>query len=157
MLEAFGFASGALCVWLVVRQSIWNWPVGIASNLVYIVVFLEARLFADSGLQVAYVVLGVAGWWAWLHGREGARTRPVTRVGRADALGLAVATVAVTAGMTAYLRSVGDSAPFLDALTTALSLAATYLQVKKVLESWLLWIAADLVYIPLYVWKQLPL
>src|SRR3954468_23371875 len=75
--EVFGFASGALCVWLVARQHIANWPVGIANNLLFILLFVEAGLFADAGLQVVYVALALYGWYQWLHGGERRTELPV--------------------------------------------------------------------------------
>lgn len=61
-----------------------------------------------------------------------------------------------TLGLTLLLSRATDSTvPFWDALTTSLSLMATYGQCRKRVESWWLWIAADLVYIPLYAYKEL--
>src|SRR3954453_5767037 len=74
LTEALGFITGAICVWLTVKQNIWNWPIGIANNVFYIVLFFEARLFADMSLQIVYVVLGALGWYWWLRGGEN-RTR----------------------------------------------------------------------------------
>jgi HTH-type transcriptional repressor of NAD biosynthesis genes len=156
LLEAVGFATGAVSVWLVVRESIWTWPIGIANNLAFIVLFLEARLYADMALQFVYVGMSIGGWWYWLNGGRAGRRR-IGRVRTPEAAAVAVVTVAATYGLTIYLRSVDDSAPFLDALTTSLSLAAMYLMARKLLENWFVWIAADLVYIPLYAWKELPL
>jgi nicotinamide mononucleotide transporter len=63
--------------------------------------------------------------------------------------------VAATAGMTVLLASVHDSAPFLDALTTVLSLIAEYMLARKLLESWWVWITADVIYIGLYTYRSL--
>ncbi|GAA2411673.1 nicotinamide riboside transporter PnuC [Streptomyces glaucosporus] len=156
--EVLGFGSGALCVWLVARQHIANWPIGIANNLLFILLFTGAGLYADAGLQVVYIALAVYGWWSWTAGGpEAASGRlPVTRTDARTWWVLAPATVAVTAGLTLLLTSATDSTvPFWDALTTALSLAATYGQCRKKVESWYLWIAADIVYVPLYAYKGL--
>ena len=70
MTETLGFVTGALAVWLLVRESIWNWPAGIANGVFYLVLFAQARFFADSALQIVYIVLGACGWWYWLRGRQ---------------------------------------------------------------------------------------
>src|SRR5579864_5281698 len=66
--ELAGFVTGALCVWLLIRQNIWNLPIGIANNIVYVIVFYKSGLFADSGLQFVYMAIAFYGWWNWLHG-----------------------------------------------------------------------------------------
>jgi NadR type nicotinamide-nucleotide adenylyltransferase len=157
MTETLGFASGAAAVWLLVRESIWNWPAGIANAVFYLVLFAQARFFADSALQVVYVVLGVFGWWWWRRGRRGRMTRRIAGIGLSEAAILAALTAAAAYGMFLYLRSVSDAAPLADATTTALSLAATWMQARKQIENWLVWIAADAIYIPLYFVKGLPL
>jgi nicotinamide mononucleotide transporter len=156
-VEVAGFLTGGASVWLAVRASVWTWPVGIASNGAFLVLFVEARLFADSALQLVYVVLSLGGIAYWLRGGGGRTHAPIRTVGAREAAAVAAVAAAGAYAATVYLRSVGDGAPLLDATTTCLSLAATYLQVKKLLESWYVWIAADLVYVPLYVAKDLPL
>lgn len=54
-----------MCVFLAARRNIWNFPIGIAKNVVFIVPFVGAALYADAGLQVVYLVLGAMGWVAW--------------------------------------------------------------------------------------------
>ncbi|MCH7232812.1 nicotinamide riboside transporter PnuC [Glycomyces sp. L485] len=155
--EVLGFGTGALCVWLVARQHIANWPLGIANCLLFILLFSQAGLYADAGLQLVFISLGVYGWWNWVRGGgPGADTLPVRRTTRNEWVVLGAAGVAGLAGIIWLLVTATDSTvPFWDALTTVLSLMATYGQCRKRLESWWLWIAADIVYVPLYAYKGL--
>ncbi|SCF42334.1 nicotinamide riboside transporter PnuC [Micromonospora mirobrigensis] len=154
--ELLGFATGVLNVWLVARQHIANWALGIANVLLLMVLFWTAGLYADAGLQLVYVALGGYGWYHWIFGGERRGRLTVSRTGRGGWLGLASVGVLLTAGLWALLDRATDSAvPLADALTTALSLLATYGQTRKLVESWWLWIAADLIYIPLYAYKGL--
>ncbi|MBD0707807.1 MULTISPECIES: nicotinamide riboside transporter PnuC [unclassified Streptomyces] len=155
--EVLGFGSGALCVLLVARQHLANWPVGIANNLFFVLLFAQSGLYADAGLQFVFIALAAYGWWTWTHGGgPGSGTLPVRRTTRAEWTWLLTAGAAGTLALTLLLDHATDSTvPFWDALTTALSLMATYGQCRKRLESWWLWIAADLVYVPLYAHKGL--
>ncbi|MFC0552184.1 nicotinamide riboside transporter PnuC [Planotetraspora thailandica] len=154
--ELLGFATGILTVWLTVRQHIANWPVGIANVVLLGLVFLSAGLYADASLQIVYVLLGLYGWWQWLYGGAGGARLTVSRTGLAEWCWLVVAGAAATAALTVVLARWTDSVvPFWDALTTALSLMATYGQCRKLLESWWLWITVDVIYIPLYAYKGL--
>jgi nicotinamide mononucleotide transporter len=155
--ELLGFVTGAACVWLTVLARISNFPVGIANSAFFLVLFLSARLYADSGLQVVYIVLGFLGWWQWLHGGADRSALVVARAGSRMLAGCALFVVAATWGLTVLLDAAHDVAPFWDALTTAVSLAAQFLLNCKRIENWMFWIAVDVIYIPLYVVKRLDL
>ncbi len=150
-LEAVGFVTGALCVWLAARQVVWTFPVGIANNVAFAALFVPAGLYAQAGLQVVYVVLGGLGWWWWL--RAGPDRTPLRPTGTPPALVpvLAAGVVAGTAALWALLATQTDSTvPGWDALTTALSLCAQLMLNRKWVENWLVWIVADVVYVGLY-------
>lgn len=156
--EILGFVTGAVCVWLVARQHIANWPIGIANNVFFIVLFAQAGLYADAGLQIVFIALAAYGWWSWTHG-GGPGTTTALRVRRTTAAEWTVLAAAGAVGVLALTlllsRATDSTVPFWDAATTGLSLMATYGQCRKLVESWWLWIAADLVYIPLYAYKGL--
>ncbi|HEX7316110.1 MAG TPA: nicotinamide riboside transporter PnuC [Pyrinomonadaceae bacterium] len=157
MTEALGFVTGALCVYLVVKENVWNFPVGIANSAFFLVLFAGARLYGDAALQIIYIALGFQGWYLWLRGGENRTPLRVERASRRLLAGVAAFVVAATAGLTLFFRYVNDSAPFLDAFTTALSLGAQYLLNRKTIENWWLWMTADVVYIYLYFARGLHL
>jgi nicotinamide mononucleotide transporter len=157
MTEALGFVTGALCVYLVVRENVWNFPVGIANNAFFLLLFAGARLYGDAALQVIYLALGFQGWYLWLRGGENRTPLRVERASRRLLAGVAAFVAAAAVGLTFFFRAVNDSAPLLDAFTTALSLGAQYLLNRKAVENWWLWITADIVYVYLYAARGLHL
>lgn len=155
--EILGFVTGGLSVWLTVRENVWLWPVSVANNIFFFILFWNGRLFADASLQIVYLVLSVYGWWNWLRGGAGRTELKISRAPWRQWIVMVAAVIVATWGMRAVLISVHDAAPFWDALTTVLSLAAQYMLCRKQLEHWLIWIAADVIYVPLYIVRSLPL
>ena len=155
--EAWGFVTGGACVWLVVRQHVWNWPIGLANNVFFFILFFQGRLFADMSLQVLYFGLGLYGWRNWLKGGANRSPLQVSRATRAEWWGLAMGVPLAACGVWRVLVMVNGAAPFWDAVTTVLSRAAQFRLTRKRLENWWFWIAADVIYIPLYVSRSLPL
>ena len=153
--ELFGFITGIACVALAVAQRIETFPVGIANNVFFVILFTDARLFADAALQLVFIVLGVMGWWVWATPRalpaRGTHAGPRLLV--ATALGVGVATLILIP----ILRAAHGAAPGWDAATTSMSLGAQLLLNLKRLETWYVWIAVDVIYVPLYFSRDLNL
>ena len=154
--EIAGFVTGALCVWLVVRRNIWNFPVGIANNVFFFVLFLQTGLYADAWLQVVYVGLGALGWYWWLHGGSNREALVVHRTPRWAWIAVLACVAGATGIIYLLLTSHTDSVvPTGDALTTSLSLGAQIMLNRKWIGNWWLWITADVLYIGLYAYKGL--
>lgn len=154
--EIAGFVTGGLCVWLVVRRNIWNFPIGIANNIFFIALFVQAGLYADASLQVVYVGLGLLGWYWWLHGgerRAQLRTRHTPKeVWVAAAVVIAGGTVLLHWLLTIHTDS---TVAGWDALTTTMSLVAQVMLNRKWIGNWFVWIAVDVIYVGLYAAKGL--
>jgi nicotinamide mononucleotide transporter len=158
VLELIAVVVTLVAVYLTTRQIIWCWPLGLVSVTLYAVIFFQVKLYADMGLQGIYFVLSLYGWWAWLHGGEDHQELEVSlaswrmRVG-AFAVGIAVAVL-----LGATLERLTDaSLPYMDSLLTAFSLVAQFMATRKMLESWLVWIAVDVLYIGMFIYKDLHL
>lgn len=155
-IEIVASALGLINVALIVRRSIWNYPFGLAMVALYFFVFLEARLYSDAALQVFFFVVQIYGWYVWVQARGGDGLVLVERLSNPARAAWAAAIAAATLGEGWYLAHyTADAAPWLDANTTAMSVAAQYLLSVRRIENWVLWIATDIVQIGLYYWKGL--
>ena len=155
-LELFAALVGAVSVYLSVRENVWSWPTAIVNVLLYVVVFHRAKLYADMGLQVVYAVISAYGWYHWLHGGENRGELRVSRTPRREALLLPLLVVAGAAALGTFFSRVTDaSLPYLDSSLTATSLAAQWMMTRKYVESWIVWIVVDVVYVPMFLFKQL--
>ncbi|MFI5804266.1 nicotinamide riboside transporter PnuC [Streptomyces sp. NPDC051561] len=155
-IEISGCLLGVLSVWLLARLKVANWPLGLVANLLFAVAFSRAGLYADAGLQIVFTALAGYGWWSWTHGGGPGHALPVRHVRRTEGVRSALACAVMTALLTCVLLRFTDSTvPFWDAALTTMSLLALWGQAGRVLESWLLWLVADVVHVPLYAAKGL--
>lgn len=153
--EALGFITGALCVWMTVFENVWNFPVGIANCVFFIILFYEKRLYADFGLQFLYIALAVQGWYLWLHGGAGRTELPVSRADVRDLWQTLAIVVVGLPLLTLYLTRINGAAPFMDSLLTTMSVAAQLMLNRKRIENWVVWIVADVMYVGLFASKHL--
>lgn len=145
-----------MSVYLSARENIWSWPTAIVNVSLYTFIFFRAGLYSDMGLQVVYLTLSIYGWYQWLHGGENRGVLKVSRAsGKVWAIGGGLAILAWL-GLARYTSTLpGVSLPYLDAGLTAVSLLAQWMMTRKILENWVLWIIADIVYVPMYISKDL--
>ena len=149
-------ALGLVAVALVVARSVWNYPFALAMVTLYFFVFWDAKLYSDALLQIFFLAINIYGWRNWLRSRELAGEVVVTALGaRARAAwvgGTLAASVAWGLAMATYTDA---AAPLWDALIAGGSVAAQLLQARRRVDCWVLWIAVDLIAIPLYFSRDL--
>ena len=154
--EIVAAITGAASVYLSVRQNIWSWPTAIVNVSLYTVVFYREGLYSDTGLQVVYLVLSFYGWYQWLYGGAQHSRLRVSRASRRLWIGAAFAGVIFWAALGTFTsRLPGSSLSYLDAALTTTSLVAQWMMTRKILENWILWIIADIVYVPMFIYKGL--
>jgi nicotinamide mononucleotide transporter len=154
-LEAFAVLTSAGGTWLLARNSPLGWWIGLVGIVLYGFVFYQARLFAEIGLQVVYFVTSLQAIYIWLHGGAKKRERPISRISPRWVLITLVLAVLSLWGLYELLIYLRGAVPFWDALTTIMSLVAHIYLMFRVVENWYIWIAVDIIYIPLYASRGL--
>ncbi len=161
-IEWIAAVFGFLCVWFYIQRNPWSWPTGLVQVALLIRVFYEAKLYADMGLHLVYVVLQIYGWWEWSRSQNPivedqpasrilVRTMPLYGWVIASAVSLLL-TVLFASLLTRYTDA---TYPLIDSLIAAVSLVAQTLLAWRYLENWLLWIFVDILGIGLFAVKGL--
>jgi nicotinamide mononucleotide transporter len=157
-LELTAVVFGIVSVWLSTREHIGSWPTALVNVALYFVVLQRAQLYANAWLQVVYFALSCYGWYEWKFGGAQHAGVVVTRTSARTAAVLGVLVLAITFVLYGVLMRYTDaSSPWLDAATTATSLAAMFMMTRKLLENWLVWCAVNVVYVGMYLSQGLAL
>ena len=154
-LEGFAAVFGVVSVYLSTRQNIWSWPTAIVNVSLYAIVFYNGRLYGQMGLQTVYLALSIYGWYQWLHGGAEKTELHVSRASPRLLAIVGVLNVLAWIVLATILRQTDAALPWLDALLTTSSLIAQWMMTRKILENWLLWIAVDVVYVPMFISQRL--
>ena len=156
-LEVAAVISGLLCVYLAAKNIIWNWPLAIISVSLSILIFRDEHLFADMGLQFYFFVVNIYGWYYWSRKPVTESKTPVTRITRKEILLAVPAVLIFTFILGSLLKYTTASYPYIDSFCTACSLVAQVFLARKVVENWLIWIFVDIIYVGVYLFKDLQL
>ncbi|MEZ5560466.1 MAG: nicotinamide riboside transporter PnuC [Pseudomonadales bacterium] len=157
-LEFTGLVSGILCVWLLIRQNVWTFPIGLLYSVISVAVFVDQRLYADVLLNAYYVLMNGYGWYYWLYGgsRRAEQDLPVTFTPARTRWLLMVAVAAGTAAMGWFLDNRTDAdLPYWDSATTTMSFAAMWMTARKYIDNWIIWLVVDVIATGMYVYKDI--
>ncbi|RYF46257.1 MAG: nicotinamide riboside transporter PnuC [Cytophagaceae bacterium] len=154
-LEIIAAVTSLICVYLSVKNNIWNWFWGLIGCILYGYIFFKQHLYANAGLQILYFVpMQFVGWYVWYKGNPDKDDAvPVTALKNPARIGWSAATLAISGllfvGLSPLVKALGFPPPQLsgwDTLTTGMSIVAQYLQTVKKIENWILWILVDIIY-----------
>ncbi|QQL49722.1 nicotinamide riboside transporter PnuC [Mucilaginibacter ginkgonis] len=162
IIELAGVITGLLCVYLAAINNIWNWPLAIISVVLYIFIFYDARLYADMGLQVYFLGTNIYGWYYWSRRPKTAVKVPVAWITRKEIVWSVIAMLVVTPVLGYTLITLAPvlhyqpaAFPYLDSFCTACSIVSQIFLARKVLQTWLIWIFVDVIYVGVYIVKDL--
>lgn len=163
-LEILGTLASIVYLYYSIREKIWCWPWGIVASVVSITIFFTVRLYADMGLQFYYLFISIYGWYYWLYGKskQSGSHVVITRTLSFQwfllllaGIGTYILILGVLLYVPDWLQIEKSSMPYLDALTTAASIIATWMLARKLIEHWLLWIVIDALSMGMYLYKGL--
>ena len=156
-IELAGSALSIIYLYLSIKQRVSLWIFGFLCSLLYVVVFFQSKFYADMSLQFYYLGVSAFGWISWKAGKpENRKELPVKRT--TPLSGAIILVIALVLYFLYYfiLSEYTDSPlPKADAFTTALSIVATWMLARKMIEHWWLWIIVDSVSAGLYFYKAL--
>jgi nicotinamide mononucleotide transporter len=157
-LELISFILSVMTVALNIRQLHWAWLFSILSSGLYALVFLDARLYGDMGLQFVFILTSIWGWHLWLWGDSEHEVLGVSQLTSSARVASLIAWGLGFALLAWFLHSFTDTdVPHADGFLTAGSLLGQVLLSRKKIENWLVWMIVDVLYVGLYMYKGLML
>lgn len=139
--------TGVACVVCTGKGKLSTYVFGAVNTLLYAIIAFQARYYGEVMLNALYYFpMQFYGFYVWnkhmnveTHEVEKRRMKPKGRT-------IMLVCVAVaTIGYGFVLRRLGGALPFVDALSTVVSVVAMIISIKMYMEQWLLWIIVDVV------------
>jgi nicotinamide mononucleotide transporter len=164
LLQIAGATLGLLYLWLEYRANIWLWVVGAVMPMVHSVLYFRQGLYADFSMQLYYVLAAIYGLIVWAYydkrkkGAKQSNSLPIAHTPLRHIAPLMAIYILLHLGIYFVLIRYTDSTvPFWDAMTTALSIVATWMLSRKYVEQWLVWLVVDIITVGLYIYKGIPI
>ena len=151
-IEASAVIFSVIYVLLAAKKNIFCWYAAIVSVLLYFFICIDAKLYAESGLQLFYLFMAFYGLYSWNKKNE----TNIISINAKTHIKLIIIGFALTFLLGYYLTiHTSAASPIIDSFTTIFSIMSTFMVAKKILENWIYWIIIDIVSIQLYASREL--
>lgn len=155
-VELAGSVLGLIQIWLLVRRSIWNFPLAMVSVSLIAVTLFEARYYSEAGLQVFFFVVNAVGWFQWRGALDAGHHVTVGWMTRSQRQIWLAITALLSLSLGWLMNHFTNAAlPFADSAVAGASIAAQLLLNARKIENWVLWVLIDVVSIGLYLYRDL--
>ena len=157
LLEFMAAVFGISSVWFAKKEMIWVYPTGIVSTAIYVYICYNFTLYGDLIINIYYTLMSIYGWYMWSKIVKGNHIE-ITILNQKDslkALGILITTTVFVVLVYLYFNRFDRISDYFDTFTTGVFFAAMWLMANKKIEHWLLWIAGNIISIPLYFIKGL--
>lgn len=157
LLEWIAVVAGFACIYLAAKESIWNWPISIISVVAYGFLFFRETMYGDMTLQVYFLFTAFYGWYFWFK-KKIESNKPITRLSKQGQIKVMISIPLLSLLLGWFMDNYTNSTvPYADGFCTSVSFVAQLLLTRKILENWLLWLFANVCYVPLFIYKHLNL
>lgn len=156
-IDVIGAFLSLLSAYFYIKERPIAWLISLSAIPFDVIMDLRIGVYGDLVLQFVYFALLIYGWYSWRHGVKVEDGLPLLRMTTKQFYLFGLMTLIPVLAVWVSLNSFTDSeVALLDSSVTVLSMLAIWLLCRKIIESWLLWIFVDCLYIGLYVYKQMP-
>ena len=156
VLEIIAVLISVLGVTLTIKRHIACWVVNFIACLLYAYLFFEYQLYGETVLQTLFMGMAIYGFYQWKTTQQDTQAIVIQTLSQNKMLQQLILSMGLGLifGLS-LMQWTQASVPLLDAQLAALSLLATYWTSRKYLATWVLWIVVDLVYIGMFIYKEL--
>ena len=155
-LEIIAVIISIIGVTLTIRRNMWCWWFNFVAFVLYAYLFYEFKLYGETILQFFFMGMNFYGFYYWFKGKQQdheIRIEPIASKTVMLQMGFA-AIGGLIFGL--ILKHFTDAAvPMLDSQLAAFSLLATYWTSRKHIATWVLWVFVDIVYVGMFIYKDL--
>lgn len=170
-IEFWATMTGAVAVWLSVRENVWSWVIGLTNVLLAFGLFYQIQLYPDMFLQVFFFVTNILGFWYWKFPKNEEKNKNneliISKLNPRNFLIYSLLALLFTGLFGTFsqhlhqifprLFSLPSAFPFVDSFTTIMSIYATFLLMRKKVEAWWIWLAVDILSTYMYYIKEVKL
>lgn len=170
-LELWATVFGLLAVILSALESVWSWILGLLNVALAFIMFFQIQLYPDMFLQVFFFITNIIGWWQWKFPKEEEANNKselkITKLTIKQSIQLTAIGLLGTALLGTFAKNLNEllpmvfskpsAFPYIDSFTTVMSIVATFMLIRKKVETWWFWLVIDVISTYMYFVKDIKL